>query len=71
MEEDVVQQQSPLSQARKLEAELPEHGQKAHGEQPAGTGDGGGDGVGTMVGRERKCEAGRNEKIKTEAKQRL
>ncbi|KAM5332958.1 tumor necrosis factor receptor superfamily member 3 isoform 1-T1 [Glossophaga mutica] len=31
LEEDAVQQQSPLSQARKLEAELPEHGQKAHG----------------------------------------
>ncbi|XP_004438791.1 PREDICTED: tumor necrosis factor receptor superfamily member 3 isoform X2 [Ceratotherium simum simum] len=31
LEEDVLQQQSPLGQARELEAELPEQGQVAHG----------------------------------------
>ena len=32
----MLQQQSPLSQARELEAELPEQGQVAHGEHGAG-----------------------------------
>lgn len=31
LKEEVLQQQSPLSQARELEAELPEQGQVAHG----------------------------------------
>ncbi|XP_074214044.1 tumor necrosis factor receptor superfamily member 3 isoform X1 [Camelus bactrianus] len=31
LEEEVLQQQSPLSQARELEAEIPEQGQVAHG----------------------------------------
>lgn len=31
LEEEMLQQQSPLSQARELEAELPEQGQVAHG----------------------------------------
>ena len=38
LEEEALQQQSPLSQARELEVELPEQGQVAHGEPGAGAG---------------------------------
>lgn len=71
LEEEMLQQQSPLSQARELEAELPEQGQVAHGEQAAGRRGGGGGGVGGMVSRARECKPDRDEKTKMEARQRL
>ena len=58
LKEEVLQQQSPLSQARELEAELPEQGQVAHGEPGAGSGEGVG---GRKVGKERECEADQKE----------
>lgn len=53
LEEEVPQQQSPLSHAREQEADLSEQGQVAHGEQAAGRRRGEGDGMGEMMGRER------------------
>lgn len=55
MEQEVLQQQSPLSQARELEAELPEQGQVAHGKQAAGRG-----GVGRCSGK----DGGQGEKVR-------
>lgn len=49
----MLQQQSPLSHARELEAELPEQGQVAHGEQAAERRGGEADGMGETMGRER------------------
>lgn len=56
MEQEVLQQQSPLSQAHELEAELPEQGQVAHGEQAAGRGEG----VGKCGGK----DGGQGEKVR-------
>lgn len=65
LEEEALQQQSPLSQAREPEAELPEPGQVAHGEQAAGrTG-------GDTVGREGEGTPDRNEQTKTETRRKL
>lgn len=64
LEEEMLQQQSPLSQARELEAELPEQGQVAHGEQAAGRRGGGGGGVGETVSRARECNPDRMRRLK-------
>lgn len=57
LEEEMLQQQSPLSQARELEPELPEQGQVAHGKPRAGgrekRGQGRKGGKGGTVGRRR------------------
>lgn len=59
LEDEVLQQQSPLSQARELEAELPEQNQVAHGKLGAGGREGSGWG---RAGRERGCGPDTNEK---------
>ena len=56
LEEEVLQQQSPLSQARDLDAEPPEQGQEAPGEKR---------GRGGREGRGRACEPGRKEETAT------
>lgn len=68
LEEEVLQQQSPLSQARELEAELPEQGQVAHGEHGAGRREKRGHG---RVGWEGWCARGESEPGRSRAKQRL
>ena len=67
LEEEVLQQQSPLSQARELEAELPEQGQVAHGEHGAGRREKRGHG---RVGWEGWCARGESEPDRSRAKDR-
>lgn len=62
LEEEVLQQQSPLGQARELEAELPEQGPVAHGEPGAGGREKRGAEGGRDGGRKRKCGPDRNKR---------